>query len=84
MEKEKKKKKDNYFKYYSQSIVVFLVSNWHVDSKLLTGYFFFNWKEEKRQETKKSHMKMQKSIFTSFGVHSQHKAGQNTKQKETY
>ena len=28
----------NYFKYYSQGIVVILVSNWHVDSKLLTDY----------------------------------------------
>ena len=28
-----------YCKYYSQGIVVFLVSNVHVDSELLTDYF---------------------------------------------
>ena len=29
-----------YWKYYSQGIVVFLVSNGHVDSKLLTDYYW--------------------------------------------
>ena len=29
-----------YCKYYSQGIVVFLVSNAHVDSKLLTDYYW--------------------------------------------
>ena len=28
-----------YCKYYSQGIVVFLASNWHFDSKLLTDYY---------------------------------------------
>ena len=30
----------NYYKYYPHGIVVFLVSNAHVDSKLLTDYYW--------------------------------------------